>query len=89
MPIKIAGVQFINVVSFGGQIKSAQDGSVVGDRAGQTPTVITLDDKQRFFELTKTINGRVLKKLVPMSNVSGFEPMDEPIPLTAPASSKK
>lgn len=87
MPIKIGSVQFINVVAFGGQIKSAQDGTVVGDRAGQTPTTIMLDDKQRFFELSKTVNGKVMRKVVPMSNVSGFEIIDEPAPI--PLTTKK
>ena len=73
---KISEVQFIKPVSFGGQITSA-NGKVVGDRPGQTPMDIELDEEQTFFKLSKNMNGKMRHKFVPMSNVSGFEVVEE------------
>jgi hypothetical protein len=75
---KIKEVQFINVVSFGGQIKSC-NGKVVGDRPGQEAAEIELDEKQRFFKMSKVMNGKLRSKYVPMSNVSGFEIIEEEV----------
>ena len=77
--MKVKEVQFVNVVSFGGQIKSC-NGRVVGDRPGQTPTDIEVDEKQRFFKLSKVMDGKLRVKYVPMSNVSGFEVVEEDKP---------
>ena len=77
--MKVKEVQFINVVSFGGQIKSC-NGRVVGDRPGQVPTDIEVDEKQRFFKLSRIMEGKLRTKYVPMSNVSGFEVIEEDKP---------
>ena len=76
--MKVKEVQFINVVSFGGQIKSC-NGKVVGDRPGQTATDIEVDEKQRFFKLSRVMDGKMRVKYVPMSNVSGFEVIEEAV----------
>ncbi len=74
--MRVSEVQFINVVSFAGQIKSC-NGRVVGDRPGQVPTEIEVDEKMRFFKLSRIIDGKPRVKYVPMSNVSGFEVVEE------------
>ena len=76
--MRVKEVQFINPVSFGGQITSA-NGKVVGDRPGQTPIDIEVDEKQRFFKLSKVMDGKSRVKYVPMSNVSGFEIIEEEV----------
>ena len=74
--MKVREVQFVNVVSFGGQIKSC-NGKVVGDRPGQTATDVEVDEKMRFFKLSRIMDGKLRVKYVPMSNVSGFEIVEE------------
>lgn len=71
--MKITHVDFIAVVSLGGSLKSASSKSVVGDRPGQTPMDITVDEDMKFIRLSKTVNGKEKVKYVPMTNVSGFE----------------
>ena len=44
-----------------------------------TPVNIDLDEKMRFVRLSKTTNGKEVVKFVPMSNVSGFEVIEEPV----------
>lgn len=73
--MKIKNVQFRNVVSFGGQLQSA--GGHVGDRPGSVPMEVELDDEQRFFKLSKNVNGVATVRFVPMENVASFEPMPE------------
>lgn len=70
--MRIKTVQFKNVVSFGGQLQSA--GGLVGDRPGATAMEVELDDEQRFFKLTKFVNGKEATRFVPMENVASFEP---------------
>lgn len=71
--MKLAQVDFIAVVSFGGSIKSARAGSVVGDRPGQVPVDIELTEDLCFVKLTKRVNNKMLSKMVPMTNVACFE----------------
>lgn len=75
--MKLARVDFINVVNFCGAIRSASSLSVSGERPGMTPIDIVLDEKMRFVRLSKTTNGKEVVKFVPVSNVSGFEVVDE------------
>ena len=74
--MKIDNVQFINTVSFGGQLQSASI-RAVGDRPGQGGMLIELDEKMRFMALTKDVNGQPRTRLVPMSNIASFEPIVE------------
>lgn len=76
--MKVTHVDFIAVVSLGGSLKSASSKSVVGDRPGQTPMDITVDEDMRFVRLVKHVNGKERVKYVPMTNVSGFEVEEEP-----------
>lgn len=74
MPTKILKVEFINVVSLAGQIKSASSVSPANpDRPGSTPFTIELDDGETLFKITKKEPHKTVVKYVPMSNVSGFE----------------
>lgn len=86
--MKITHVDFVAVVSFGGSLKSATSRGVVGDRPGQVPMEISIDDKAKFIELKKHINGKLRVKYVPMTNVSGFEVEDEAKPAPAPVTKK-
>ena len=81
--MKVKEVQFINVVSFFGQIKSC-NGRVVGDRPGQVPTDIEVDEKLRFFKLSRIHDGKLRVKTVPMSNVSGFDLAEEEVKPVVP-----
>lgn len=83
----ILKVDFANVVNFCGAIRSATSNTVVGDRPGQVPTTIELDEKMRFIRLSRLSNGREAVKYVPMSNVTGFE-VDESVPAVKPAQAK-
>lgn len=74
--MKIDNVQFVNTVSFGGQLQSASI-RAVGDRPGQGGMEIELDEKMRFVALTKSVNGMPRTKLVPMTNIASFEPIVE------------
>jgi len=74
--MKVTHVDFIAVVSLGGSLKSASN-KVVGDRPGQTPMEISVDEDMKFIRLVKTVNGKEKVKYVPMTNVSGFE-VEEP-----------
>ncbi len=69
-------VNFVHVVSFGGQLQSASC-NPVGDRPGQGGMKIELDEKWRFIALTKVVNGKSVTHIVPMTNVSGFETLEE------------
>lgn len=84
--MNVIRVDFINVVNFLGAIKSASSKTVVGDRPGQTPTDIDIDEKMRFIRLSRTHNEKPYVKYVPMSNVSGFEVEEE---IAKPAEVKK
>lgn len=86
--MNVIRVDFINVVNFLGAIKSASSKTVVGDRPGQTPTEIDLDEKMRFIRLSRTHNEKPYVKYVPMSNVSGFE-IEEAAKPAAPEVKKK
>lgn len=86
--MNVIRVDFINVVNFLGAIKSASSKTVVGDRPGQTPTEIDLDEKMRFIRLSRTHNEKPYVKYVPMSNVSGFE-IEEATKPAAPEVKKK
>jgi hypothetical protein len=82
--MKIDNVQFINTVSFGGQLQSASI-RAVGDRPGQGGMEIELDEKMRFMALTKFVNGQTRTRLVPMSNIASFEPIVEEKPVEVKA----
>ena len=77
-------VNFLHVVSFGGQLQSASC-NPVGDRPGQARMKIELDEKWRFIALTKVVNGQTVTHIVPMTNFSGFEAEE----VVAPAPVKK
>lgn len=83
--MKIAEVQFRDVVSHGGQLKSAS-ASVPSnpDRPGSTPCDIEFDPETMVFAITKTIQSKVRTKFVHVSNVTGWEVMPE-----APKKEKK
>lgn len=83
--MKIDNVQFVNTVSFGGQLQSAST-RAVGDRPGQGAMIIELDEEMRFVALTKTVNGNKKTRLVPMTNIASFEPVIEE---AKPAAAKK
>ena len=74
--MKIDNVQFINTVSFGGQLQSASI-RAVGDRPGQGGMLIEMDNEMRFMSLTKSVNGATKTRLVPMTNVASFEVIEE------------
>lgn len=74
---KLAQVEFCNIVSFGGSLKSATSGGVIGDRPGQTPMEIELSDDLCFVTLRKKVNNIMRSKVVPMTNVSSFEYPEE------------
>lgn len=74
--MKIDNVQFVNTVSFGGQLQSASS-KPVGDRPGQGAMTIELDDEMRFVALTKHVNGLKKTRLVPMTNIASFEAIVE------------
>lgn len=80
--MKLKMVQFVNVVSFGGQLQSATN-TVVGDRPGQVAADLELDEKMRFITMTRAVNGVLQTKQVPMSNVACFElaPVPPPLPV--------
>ncbi len=73
-PIRISEVQFVHVVSFGGQIKSAS-GTSPGrpDRPGSKPHEILFDPESMTFSLTGKIGPVMRTKYVHVSNVSGWE----------------
>lgn len=83
--MKVVHVDFIAVVSLGGSLKSASN-RVVGDRPGQTPMEISVDEEMKFVRLVKQVNGKEKVKYVPMTNVSGLEIEEEPVakPVVAP-----
>jgi hypothetical protein len=84
--MKLDNVQFVNTVSFGGQLQSASI-RAVGDRPGQGGMTIEIDEKMRFIALTKSVNGITKTRLVPMTNVASFECIiEEPV---KPAAAKK
>lgn len=88
--MKIASVQFINPVAHGGGIKSASSTSASNpERAGSTPFEIEFDPESNLFKVTRTVQGKVVSKFVPMSNVSGFEMADEPKAEVKPAAGSK
>lgn len=85
MKVPIVSVQFINVVSFGGQIKSASAVSPSNpERAGSTPFEIELDEASGIFKVTKTLSGVVKSKYVPMTNVASFEVDERPVEKAEP-----
>ena len=80
--MRIKQVQFINTVSFGGQLQSASI-HAVGDRPGQGGMEIEMDEKMRFISLTKLLNGNPSTRLVPMTNVAAFEPLEVRLPMNS------
>lgn len=80
--MKLKHVQFRDTVSFGGMLQSVST-TVVGDRPGQTPALIEFDPESDFIAVTKTVNGTLTTKLVPMSNVAAFEVLEEAKPQPA------
>jgi hypothetical protein len=80
--MKLKTVQFVNPVSFGGTLVSASM-NPVGDRPGQIGTIIEADEKMRFVALTRVVNGIQQTKVVPMTNIAAFEPLEEAKPVPA------
>lgn len=70
--MKIITVEFIHPVSCGGSIKTASADSVVGDRPGQTPFKISLDESGFIRVEKKTSALKPVVRYVPMSNVSSI-----------------
>ena len=73
MTVKLASVQFINVVSFGGQLQSLSI-NPSGERPGEKPNEILLDETTQLIQLKRIVNGVPKVRYVPMSNVASFEP---------------
>jgi len=84
--MKLRYVQFVNVVSFGGQLQSASN-KPVGDRPGQGGVEIELSEHG--VKLTKQMNGVAITRHVPLSNVASMEFVDEPAPKANPLTPKK
>lgn len=84
--MKLKYVQFVNVVSFGGQLQSASN-KPVGDRPGQGG--IDLELTEHGVRLTKNLNGVSITRFVPLSNVAAMEFIDEPAPKVNPLTAKK
>lgn len=84
--MKLKSVQFISVVSFGGQLQSASN-KPVGDRPGQGGMDIELGEYG--VKLSKTINGIPSVRHVPLANVASMEFIEEPAPKANPLTSKK
>ena len=87
--VKLAQVDFVAIVSFGGSLKSATSGSVIGDRPGQTPVDIELTEDMCFVKLTKKLNGKMKTKYVPMTNISSLEYPEKPAEKTEKTEPKK
>lgn len=79
--MKLKNVYFINPVSCGGQITSASSGTVVGDRPGQHPFEIDLEESGGFpcVKLSRIVQGKMSNVHVPLTNVAGFTPADAPV----------
>ena len=73
MTIKLVNVQFVNIVSFGGQLQSLSV-NPTGDRPGEKPNEISFDPESNLIEIKRIVNGLPKTKYVPMSNVASFEP---------------
>ena len=73
MTVKLVNVQFINVVSFGGQLQSLSV-NPSGERPGEKPNEISFDPESSLVEIKRVVNGRPTVKYVPLSNVASFEP---------------
>lgn len=73
MTIKLVTVQFINVVSFGGQLQSLSV-NPSGERPGEKPNEISFDPESNLVEIKRVVNGLPKTKYVPLSNVASFEP---------------
>lgn len=83
--MRLRYVQFINVVSFGGQLQSASN-KPVGDRPGQGGMEIELGEHG--VKLSRSINGIPTVRHVPLSNVAAMEFIEE-TPKSNPLTSKK
>lgn len=78
--IPIISIQFINSVSFGGQLQSASSVSPSNpERAGATPFDLELDEGSGIFRVTKRAAGITKSKYVPMTNVAAFEVDERPV----------
>lgn len=73
--MKIKTVQFCTPVNFGGTLVSASC-KPVGDRIGESGTVIELSDDKCFISLSKNVNGIPTTKWVPLTNVACYELLD-------------
>jgi hypothetical protein len=72
--MKIERVDFVNVVNFGGSLRSATT-KPSGANPGEGNTKIDLTEDMCFVMLTKSVNGKPLTKYVPMTNISSFQPV--------------
>ena len=76
--MKVLNVSFINVVAHGGGIKSASSTSAANpERPGSSPFDIEFDPDSNLFKITRSLNGKSVSKLVPLSNVACFEIVEE------------
>lgn len=73
MTIKLVNVQFVNIVSFGGQLQSLSV-NPTGDRPGEKPNEISFDPESNLIEIKRLVNGVPKTKYIPLSNVASFEP---------------
>ena len=86
--MQIKRIDFIAPVNFGGTLKSIST-TVSGARPGETAATLEMDPEMRFVSLTKHVNGKEAVKIVPMTNVSGMDIIDEPKPVEVKAAAKK
>jgi hypothetical protein len=70
-------VQLIHPLQGFGNTRLSITSEVSGASPGETPPIITLDDKQRFFSVTLRTNGKTRTRKVPMTNVAHFEDAPE------------
>jgi hypothetical protein len=73
MTIKLVNVQFVNIVSFGGQLQSLSV-NPSGERPGEKPNEISFDPESSLVEIKRVVNGVPKTKYSPLSNVASFEP---------------
>lgn len=73
MTIKLINVQFVNIVSFGGQLQSLSV-NPSGERPGEKPNEISFDPESSLVEIKRMVNGQPKVKYVPLSNIASFEP---------------
>lgn len=76
--MRLKQVQFASNVSFGGMLQSATT-ALVGNRPGETAMDIEFDEARSLVALTKTLNGKIVTKFVPLTNIVAFEIDETPV----------